>query len=457
MLLCLAMTTSMVAWGATWEPVKKQKYKEPKSYVYRFTLTDKHGSSGTIDSPLRYLSRKAVERRQRQSLPIDSTDLPVSGVYLKQLRSLGATIIGTSRWNNTVLVRTTDRALAERLQALRCVAKCQCVWESPDSVMPSEGRMAVHDEFQPWDSVRTSYYGADEAQIAALGGIALHHEGYTAKGITIAVLDGGFMNVDRIPAFADVDIKGTLDFVKTNPQNPYTETDHGTKVLSAMAVCQPHVYVGTAPSAAYWLLRCEDQQTEQPVEEDYWAMAAEFADSVGVDVINSSLGYNLFDNRADNHRYADMDGLSTLISRTASMLARKGIVLVSSVGNTGMSPWKKLTFPADAIDILSVGALTPELTNASFSSVGPTQDGRVKPDVMAIGSPASVISGRGTLVQDMGTSFAAPTVCGLVACLWQALPHKTATEIIDIVRQSGSNRLTPDNIYGYGTPNFFSE
>jgi len=215
------------------------------------------------------------------------------------------------------------------------------------------------------------------------------------------------------------------------------------------------VLVGTAPDARYWLLRCEDQQSEQPVEEDYWAMAAEFADSLGADIISSSLGYNDYDDFPGYYHQRDLDGHTALISHTASMLAQKGIILVNSAGNSGMGPWKKIAFPADADNILTVGALNTEKKNAPFSGVGPTQDGRVKPDVMALGSPTALISGRGTIVRDMGTSFSTPVVAGLVACLWQALPQKTALEMINLVRESSNGYQQPDNIYGYGIPNFW--
>ncbi len=183
-------------------------------------------------------------------------------------------------------------------------------------------------------------------------------------------------------------------------------------------------------------------------------MAAEFADSLGADIITSSLGYNEYDHSSCYHQ-RDLDGKTALISHTASMLASKGIILVNSAGNSGMGPWKKISFPADANDILTVGAVNMEKKNAPFSGVGPTQDGRMKPDVMALGSPASLISGRGSVIRDMGTSFSTPLVAGLVACLWQALPEKTALEIINLVRQTSSNYSEPDNIYGYGIPNFW--
>ena len=192
------------------------------------------------------------------------------------------------------------------------------------------------------------------------------------------------------------------------------------------------------------------------MEEDYWAAAAEYADSVGVDVINSSLGFYEYDNPADSYRYWQQDGKTALISRTASMLAGKGIVHVNSCGNEGMAAWKKISFPSDATDILSVGAVTPMRKNASFCSLGPTADGRVKPDVMAQGSPTMVVTERGTISSDMGTSFASPLIAGMTACLWQKYPQKTALQLMDMIRRSGSNVAHPDNVYGYGIPDFGS-
>jgi subtilisin family serine protease len=273
----------------------------------------------------------------------------------------------------------------------------------------------------------------------------------------IAVIDGGFRNVDRIPAFQRADIRGCKDFVYPPSPTVYAETDHGTKVLSTMVINEPFYYIGSAPRSAYWLLRSEDQQTEQEVEEDYWTMAAEFADSVGCDLINSSLGYNEYDRSAMNHQLWQLDGHTAFVSQSASLLADKGIILINSAGNTGMGPWKKITVPADADNILTVGAVTPDAPHriAPFSSIGPSQDGRVKPDIVAVGAPTFLVNGRGVISQDMGTSFAAPIVCGLTACLWQAMPEKTAKEIIELIRQTGNNREHPDNIYGYGLPNFW--
>jgi len=443
----------------------KSKYPGGKQYMYRLTLTDKKESPYRLDHPTRWLSQKSVSRRRRQGLQLDSTDLPVSPRYLKIIRSqVNVEIVGKSRWNNTVVVRSNDTMTVNTLKELPFVSKTELVWVSPDSIDKRLRREKYHDYFNAWDSVKHERYGVGKEQIESLHGDRLHNIGFRGKGMTIAVLDGGFQNVNVIPAFRNVKIEGIRDLVWHNPDTPhpeisdeqiYYEPDHGTRVLSAMAVNEPEVLVGTAPDARYWLIRCEDSQSEQPVEEDYWAMAAELADSAGVDIINSSLGYNEYDAPHQSLSLSQLDGQSTLISHTASLLARKGIVLVNSAGNTGMGPWKKICVPADADDMLTVGAINPQGGNAPFSAVGPSQDGRVKPDVVAIGSPATLISGRGSIVRDMGTSFSTPIVCGLIACLWQAFPHMTAAGIIDLVRKCSDNYFTPNNIYGYGKPNFW--
>ena len=453
--LLLIACMAVIARPSTTGSSPRIKFPGEKCYTYRIELRDKRGSGYSLDKPKQFLSPKAIERRRRLGLKVDSTDLPVSYVYMRHIASDVVRIIGTSKWNNTVLINCTDTTPMQRIRRLPCVKTATMVWTSPDSITARVKRSRKNrDGFNPWDSVHNAAYGKAEAQIEALGGIRLHQQGYRGEGMTIAVLDGGFAGVDRKQVFKNVDIKGVKDFVY--PASPvfYNETDHGTKVLSAMAINAPNVYIGTAPKASYWLLRCEDQQSEQPVEEDYWAMAAEFADSVGVDVINSSLGYYEYDNHYGDHPLWHLDGHTALISRTASMLAQKGIILVNSAGNNGMGPWKKITFPADAHDILTVGAVTEENKNAPFSGVGNTADGRIKPDVVALGSPTVLVSSRGTVIEDMGTSFSTPLVCGLVACLWQALPSLSPQQIMEFVRQSGDNHLHPDNIFGYGIPNF---
>ena len=455
--LVLILTAALTVGAKGRHPVKK------KTYIYRYYLTDKQATTYSLTMPLRFLSERSIKRRIRQGLPVDSTDLPVPQQYVQQFAVKGANILGTSRWQNTVVVRSADTLVLNRLAQLPIVRESRCVYIAPDSIDDKDDiSWNVHDSFNRWDSVRNEPYGMASQQIEMLNGLRLHEAGLTGKGMVIAILDGGFQNYDHIPALQHAHVLGVRDFV--NPGDPnssdypgkdFHQIDHGTRVFSAMAAYAPEVMIGTAPDASFWLLRTEEPPTEQPVEEDYWTMAAEFADSVGADVINSSLGYYKYDDPLPSYRLRDLDGKTAFVSRSASMLAKKGIVHCNSAGNSGMGDWKKIGVPADAPDILTVGAVDKKGALASFSSIGPSQDGRVKPDVVALGHNTTLISGRGTLVHDMGTSFSTPVTCGMVACLWQGLPELTALQIIELIRQSADQYDAPNNIYGYGLPDFW--
>ena len=455
LILLLASLTSNAA---------KIKFPGGKCYIYRYALKDKAATNYTLEKPQRFLSQKSLERRQRQGVAIDSTDLPVCRAYIKLFDVRGTKIVGTSKWQNTVLVQSNDSLLLDKLSQQDIVRHAKCVFVAPDSIEePDDIRWNVHEDFNRWDSVKNDPYGMARGQIEMLNGTKLHELDYSGRGMTIAVIDGGFQNYDRIPAFKETHIVGTRNFVPARidkvlqvcERGPFHAIDHGTKVLSALAANAPEVHIGTAPDADYWLLRSEANQIEQPIEEDLWAMAVETADSVGADIISSSLGYYAYDEGRGNYRLQDLNGHTAFISYEASMLAGKGIVLCNSAGNSGMGQWKKIGVPADAPDIITVGAIDRDKRLASFSSIGPSQDGRIKPDIMAQGAPAALISGRGTLVHDMGTSFSTPIVSGLVACLWQALPNKNAREIIQLVRESASQYNEPTNIFGYGIPDFW--
>lgn len=455
LILLLASLTSNAA---------KIKFPGGKCYIYRYALKDKAATNYTLEKPQRFLSQKSLERRQRQGVAIDSTDLPVCRAYIKLFDVRGTKIVGTSKWQNTVLVQSNDSLLLDKLSQQDIVRHAKCVFVAPDSIEePDDIRWNVHEDFNRWDSVKNDPYGMARGQIEMLNGTKLHELDYTGRGMTIAVIDGGFQNYDRIPAFKETHIVGTRNFVPARidkvlqvcERGPFHAIDHGTKVLSALAANAPEVHIGTAPDADYWLLRSEANQIEQPIEEDLWAMAVETADSVGADIISSSLGYYAYDEGRGNYRLQDLNGHTAFISYEASMLAGKGIILCNSAGNSGMGQWKKIGVPADAPDIITVGAIDRDKRLASFSSIGPSQDGRIKPDIMAQGAPAALISGRGTLVHDMGTSFSTPIVSGLVACLWQALPNKNAREIIQLVRESASQYNEPTNIFGYGIPDFW--
>ena len=423
-----------------------------KVYKYRVSLKDKVGTTCSIDKPEEFLSERAIERRNRQQLPIDETDLPVSGKYVDELKATGARLVTTSKWNNTVVLEVSDTLLMDEISKKSFVTGVKKVWVSPDSIPPRnmKRKKEVKNKVEKTDC----YYGNALRQIEIHGGDSLHTAGFAGKGMHVAVIDAGFYNADEIKFFRKMDLLGTRDFVNPN-SDIYAENAHGLMVLSCMAANLPKVFVGTAPEASYWLLRSEDNDSEQPIEEDYWAAAIEFADSVGVDVVNTSLGYYEFDEGFPAYRYRDLDGHYSLMSHSASLAADKGIVVVCSAGNSGDDPWKKVTPPGDSENVLTVGAINKNLVNARFSSIGNSADGRIKPDVMAVGVSSVVTGTDGSVSKGNGTSFASPIMCGIVTCFWQACPWLTAKEVIEAVRQVGDRVDYPDNIYGYGVPNLW--
>ncbi len=454
LLLCVLLVTTIVLVASDLLDADKVSFPGGKCKFYRVYLKDKIDTAYSLDRPEEFLSPRALERRARQHVAVDSTDLPIAPSYIASLEKEGFEVVCKSKWNNTVVVRVNKQKHLRKLDTLSYVFRTLLVYTAPDSIGRRK-RSSFRSDVLGTELNESSVYGVAQDQVESLGGARLHQSGYRGKGKVIAVFDGGFMNVDKIPALHHLRLMGMADFVIPRSANIFQESDHGTMVLSTMAVDEPNYYVGVSPDASYVLVRTEDENSESLIEEDYWAAGAEYADSLGVDIINSSLGYHAFDDKNMDYTYRQQDGHTSLISHTASMLAGKGIVLVNSAGNEGMGSWKRINFPADACDIITVGSITSLGINASFSSVGPTADGRVKPDVMAMGSPVSVFSGRGLVINDVGTSFSSPLVAGMIACLWQALPNKTALEIIDLVRRSANQYYMPDNIYGYGVPDFW--
>ncbi len=419
---------------------------------YRVTLADKAATGYSLGHPERYLSPKSIGRRQRQGLKVDSTDLPVSRAYLEILAKAGMDIVGTSRWNNTVLVETSDSVRAAALLRLPFVCSVLKVWTAPDSIpQRNAGRK---NDVRPADKKLPVHYGAAQNQAGMLNLPLLHQAGFRGKGMTIAVMDGGFLNADVIPLLDSVRIGGVRNFVHPGC-DVYAGLGHGTGVLSCMAADTPGVMVGTSPEASYWLFCTEDPDCECLAEEDYWVQALEYADSLGVDIVNTSLGYHAFDDAGKNYRYRDLDGHTSLMSASASMAASKGMLVVCSAGNSGNKAWKKIAPPADAENVLTVGAVSASRVNTVFSSVGNTADGRIKPDVMACGGAAAVIGPDGNVRQADGTSFSAPVLCGSVACLWQACPRLTVYELIDLVHRASDRYGFPDNVYGYGIPDIW--
>lgn len=425
-------------------------------YKYRVSLKDKSGTGYSINHPEKFLSAKSIERRKRQGLQIDESDLPVSKKYIDKIRKAGVRVVHTSKWNNTVLIQTTDTSLVGIISSFPFVTNVRKVatYTKAPKLKNTDRSSMVSKAASVGDTLSgLGYYGKAENQIKQLHGDALHDQGYRGSGMTIAIIDAGFHNVDIIPMLQNVKILGIKDF-GGNDEDIYALERHGLMVLSCIGMNQPYYMVGTAPEASFYLLRSEDSDTEQLVEEDNWCAAVEYADSVGADLINSSLGYTLFDNPLDNVEYWEQDGKTHLNSRSASLIASKGMVLCNSAGNSGSQQWKRIGVPADADHILAVGALTPKGKNTNFSSVGNSADGRVKPDVCAQGENCSLMGSYGNLTTANGTSFSSPILCGMVACYWQAHPHLTSFEVIEAIQRLGDRYEHPDNVYGYGLPDF---
>lgn len=420
---------------------------------YHVSLKDKVGSAYSLSKPEKFLSQRALDRRARQNIKVDSTDLPVSEAYVKQIEKLGVKVVVKGKWENFVTVSTNDPLMAERIKTFDFVKEVHKVWQKPSGETPaSEAKRdsLVNKQVYHPDSL----YGASTAQIQISNAQKLHEAGFKGQNMIIGIIDAGFHNADRMDALNNVRILGYKDLTGQNT-DVFAESSHGLAVLSCIGANKPGYIVGTAPEASFYLLRSEDSYSEQPIEEDYWCAAAEYADSVGVDVVNTSLGYNAFDDPADNYELRHLDGKTILMSRQAARFASKGMVLVCSAGNSGRDSWKKVTTPGDADHVLTVGAIDSTGLLATFSSIGTSADGRIKPDVVAVGVASSVLNTRGNQSRGNGTSFASPIMCGMVACLWQACPSLSVDELLDLIRKSGDRADYPDNIYGYGVPDMW--
>lgn len=423
-----------------------------ESYKFRIYLKDKGETTYSVERPEQFLSEEAVMRKKSKGTEISVSDMPISTTYLDFFTPLGAKIVTQSKWFATVVVETQDSLLVDTFKQLAFVDSVKWIWKGTDDIPQPEE--VEKTRLQAEDLPLASFYGYAEKQINLHNGQQLHSVGFRGKGMRVAVIDAGFMNVDQIAAFDSLKLKGTRNFVFPD-QSVYWGDDHGTKVLSCMAANLPGVMVGTAPEAEYWLLKSEDSRSEFPVEEDYWVAAVEFADSVGVDVITSSLGYFSFDNETLEYGKNALDGKTALISKAACMAAQKGILLFSSAGNEGSGKWEKITFPADAFSIVTVGAITERKHRSIFSSKGFTADLRIKPDVVALGSGCCVIDPQGNVSFANGTSFATPILAGLAVCLWQALPHLSNNEMIKLLQETAHQYNQPDVELGYGIPDIY--
>jgi serine protease AprX len=426
-------------------------------YRYWIQFTDKKNSAYTLNNPSEYLSVKAILRRQKQNIKIDSTDLPVKQEYIDSVLSKGFAIVrGRSKWLNGITIALSDTSIIKRIAALHFVRKTEKTF-NPNV---SKGNRLETKIFAKKKITNTNNgYGNAFTQISMLNGVWLHKAGYKGEGMVIAVLDGGFQNVNTITAFSQAwnngQILGSKDFV--NPQaDVFSENYHGEHVLSVMAAYDYDKFIGTAPDASYWLIRTENATSESPSEIDNLVAGMEFADSVGADIITTSVGYYKFDNTQRNYKYSDMNGKTCRASIAETMANRKGMIVVNSAGNEGDSPWHYIVAPGDADSIITVGSVRTSLERSSFSGYGPTADKRIKPTVCALGSNTAVINENGEVSNNNGTSLAAPIIAGLTACLWQAFPNISCNGIIELIKKHSSKYDSPDNEIGYGIPDFYA-
>ncbi len=444
-------------------------YAQSTSAIYSVKFTNKGNSPYSVSRPYEFLSEKSIERRLTQQIPITDSDLPVNQDYIVALKNSGAEVIYTSKWLNLAIVKADSKEVVEKIMQKSFVKEIK----PADNVLRKQAHPKRRPFFDPEGveklssrvkpnvvkSLQAFDYGLSLNQAQMIKIDQMHNLGFTGNGIMIAVIDGGFNSVNTMAAFDSLrlngQILGTRDFVQ--PGNDVYNTNmstHGSMVLSTMGGNLPGQIVGTAPKASFWLLRSEDVMAEYLMEEYYWVNAAEYADSLGADIINSSLGYTLFDNAAENHTYSDMDGNTTVVTIGADMAASKGILVVNSAGNSGNDPWHYIGAPADGDSVLTIGAVGPDGTYASFSSVGPTSDGRIKPDVTAQGRDAIVALVPSGIAAGSGTSFSSPIMAGAAACLWQANPTYSNMELINAIKMSGSQSSGPDNLKGWGIPDF---
>ncbi len=425
------------------------------NYKYWVQFTDKNESVYSLDNPSEFLSQRALQRRAKQHIIVDSLDIPVNKIYVDSVLSFGVLLHTRSKWFNGITISVADTTVIPAISNLSFVKNVE------KTFVPNLTRSAKIDErnfSRRTVSVSNSGYGNSFDQINMHNGTWLHQAGFKGDGMQIAVLDAGFLNVNTNPVFAEIRntgrILGTEDFVNSS-SDIYQENYHGGQVLSILAANRYDEFIGTAPDASYWLIRTEDSNSEFPVEMDNMIAGMEFADSVGVDIITASLGYFFFDDSTMNLSYCKMDGKTYRVSIAQTIAVRKGMVVVTSAGNEGAKKWHYIVTPADADSILSVGAVTSTLEKSDFSSFGPTADGRIKPGVMALGSNTAVVNEVGEVSVNSGTSMAAPVISGLVACLWQALPTMTNVQIMELIKKHSNRYETPDNEYGYGIPDFY--
>ena len=440
---------------------------------YRVYLHDKENTPYSIEQPRDFLSQRCLDKRARYEIPVTEEDLPVNPAYLHEIgqASPQLRVLATSRWLNTAVVCCPDTVRMGYVRNLPFVDSVKAVGYYDNFENPNASECIVPDLTNYGSD--TMIYGEGYGQIALHNGHLLHAEGFHGEGMLIAMLDAGWIGFDQSPMFTNLydngQIWGTYNFVP-GMDNVYSKHGHGTSCASIILSSFYGDYdtlVGTAPAANMVFIRTEDPLSEQLIEEDFWVAGAELADSLGADVITASLGYTRFDDTTFVFDYSSCDGRTSVASLAATMAAHKGMIVCVAAGNDGENEWHKLSRPSDAEDILCVGAVNVDSLYAPFSSCGPSYDGRVKPDVVSCGWDSYMVyTGTYTDNNDVinlysyiatgnGTSCATPTLAGLAACLWQALPELTSLEVMQLIREAGHQYEMPDTSMGYGIPDFY--
>jgi hypothetical protein len=427
-------------------------YAQQDAWIY---LTDKENVASSISNPISILTQQSINRKNAQGIPIDERDVPVNEFYISQLKNqIGIIVFSKSKWFNAVHVRGSQ----EDINALAALSFVNFI-DFADKSLNRIGQTAIQNDKFEIEETRIDFtYGTTQNQVEMINAHELHLMDYTGDGIIIAVLDSGFPNVNTMSSLQRLrtnnDLLDGYDFVSRNSNvYEYTGSNHGTKVLSDMAGFIQDQFVGTAPDASYYVFRTEDIASENPVEESYWVEAAERADSLGVHVINSSLGYTYYDNPNYSYSPAQMDGQTAYITRGANIAAEKGIMVVNSAGNSGNNTWQVVGAPADAMNVLTVGGVDSNGDYSSFSSQGSSAQPTLKPDIVARAVSTFVIDQNDNITTNNGTSFSSPIMAGAVACLMQAVPEMSNEQIRHFIRMSASQYDNPDYFLGYGIPN----
>lgn len=438
---------------------------------YVVFLKDKNNNPYSLSNPQAFLSQRAIDRRSRFNIPLDEKDLPVTPSYIAQIIAAGAVVEYPLKWINAVAISAASAGILNAVAALPCVDHIIPGNKAPYHAGHAESGIHQVAAIPPYTiglpisaavpkSTATLNYGSAWNQVSMIGLHHLHDLGFTGQGIMIAILDAGFWDVEQGSAFAYLWqhnlIAGTRDFA-TPGGNVFQNHTHGASVLSVLGANLPGQIIGTAPDATYWLIRTENAWGGEYLLEEYnWQAGAELADSVGADIMTTSLGYTTFDSSVYNHSYSDLDGNTTPMAIASDLAASRGILVINSQGNLGESPWYHLSTPADGDSVFSVGAVNESGMYQEYSGKGPTADGQIKPDVCAQGTNTAIIYGNGVLTVGTGTSFATPIISGAMACLWQSVPAVSAGDIRTAVRQTASNASLPDNKSGWGIPDMMA-